>query len=254
VTVRGYANPRDENLAARDEFRTAIARDPNYALAHAGLAWALWVDYAENNFLDSRQREEAFELTDRSLALQENWLGHVVRSKRFLAPEAWGIGYKPDDHDAAVAELRKAVALEPNNADALVELADALAFAGDPAEAAELVRKAKRLNPNFPRWYYHRLAGIVSYLNASYEDAVRELSAWHASEEVPVESVFWLAPALAQHGEVSEARAMLADLAARQNQKFYLQYFERLYPFKRDEDRARFIDGLRKAGVPDAND
>ena len=228
--------------------------DPEYALAHAGLAWALWIDLVDYVIRDKYQLEEAFSLADRSLALKENWLGYVVQSKRYLVPDAWGISYKPTDHDAAVAALRRAVAIAPGNPNALAELAQVLAFAGELGEAAELIRRAKRLNPAFPRWYYHRIDGIISYLDGRYADAELVATAWRASETLPEESEWWLAAAKAQRGHEVEARSMLEDQFTRRDQTKYLQYFEGLYPFKRDEDRTRFIDGLRKAGAPDANE
>lgn len=59
-----------------------------------------------------------------------------------------------------------------------------------------------------------------------------------------------LLAALGHLGEKEEASRILRELLRREPE-FSVQGFARRYPFRRKEDRERYIDGLRKAGVPE---
>ncbi len=234
---------------AREEFQQAIDMDPGFSLAYAGLAWAYWNDYAYLNPLDSSLRSRAFELAERSLALSDNSLARRVRAKQFFAPEIFGYyaTWRPDDPTQAISELRRGIALEPNNADALAELAYTLVFAGQPEEATRLMSKAVRLNPNFPPWY-HRPAGMAHYLSGDYGRAVSEFESWHEVESLTHESVGWLAAALAQAGDVAAGRELVEKLPSWSN-PIGQQTFANVYRFTREEDRMHLMEGLEKSGL-----
>lgn len=253
-----YLNARDYGdsvaiVKAREAFQQAVDLDPDFAQAYAGLGWVNWNDHIFVNQLDYGLRRRAFDLANKSLELADNSLARRLRAKQFFAPESVGHfaaarGKKPTD---AVSELRKSVALEPNNADGLAELAYTLVFAGQPEEASVLVRKAMRLNPNFPAWY-HRPAGIAHYLSGDYSRAVSEFKAWHDSEALPMQSIPWLAAAYAQAGEIPSSRNVIKKFAKRYSDRISQQYVANWYVFVREEDRKRFMDGLGKAGIRDA--
>jgi Flp pilus assembly protein TadD len=157
----------------------------------------------------------------------------------------WGLS---DDYAAAMAEGRKAVALEPSNADAMAELAYILAFSGESEEASELIRGAKRLNPNFPVWY-HRVAGVANFLNGDYAKAVSDLKKSDEDDPVAV-SRFWLASAWGHLGKLEDAKTALQSLMgeSRGSSQFAIA---RMVPLKRPRDMKRFLEGLDKAGVPE---
>jgi tetratricopeptide (TPR) repeat protein len=156
------------------------------------------------------------------------------------------------DIDLAISKMRKAVALEPNNADGLAELAYYLAFAGESDESIALINRAKRLNPNFPAWY-HRPSGIANLTKRDYGAAIEELIGWYESETLPFRSAIMLMSAHALAGDVPEARETLRNLRSSlpTTEHYSVQSFGELFPFKRQEDLLLFEDGLRKAGVAD---
>ncbi len=150
-----------------------------------------------------------------------------------------------------MTELRKAVSLEPNNADSLAELAYYLVFAGNPVEAATLIRDAKRLNPNFPNWY-HRPAGIAEYLAGRFEAATEEFRAWFENDVIPFHSALWLAAAQAQTGNNPEAKAALQSALIGSRKYTTTSAVASYIPFKNQEHLDSLLNGLRKAGLPDA--
>ena len=182
----------DETKKARNAFEKAVALDPKFGAARAGLAWTLWfqAEFAhEINMSRPDQKKKAIEIADMSLDLSDNPLAHRLLARQYLdLAMIAGVGppsfSRVPRYDEAVTELRKAVALEPNNADSLAELANYLNFAGNPDEAATLIRDAKRLNPNFPIWY-HRPAGIAAYLSGRYEAAAEEFRPWFENDVIP---------------------------------------------------------------------
>ena len=244
-----------DTTQAKPEFERAIELDPNYALPYAGLGWVYWNRFGAAK--DPALKQSALELAEKSLALAENPLALRLQAKQHISPDfvarnSWFSG----QHDQAVALIRQALALAPNDADTMADLAYTLVFAGEAQEASQLMHQAIRLNPNFPAWY-HRPAGIAHYFNGQYAQAVREFKAWYESEPVKSISLPWLAAAYAQAGELDEARQVTEEAFLYLGSTYYpktIQAVRYYYPFKREADIDQLTDGLRKADWPDADD
>ena len=75
-------------------------------------------------------------------------------------------------YEPAVAAVERAIALDPNDADSYVTLANVFNIFGErTAEAIELIKKAIRLNPRYPFWYSFQLGRAYS-LVGRYEEAI----------------------------------------------------------------------------------
>lgn len=72
-------------------------------------------------------------------------------------------------HDLAIAEGLKAVALDPNDADSYSMLSQTLNFAGKPEEAIGFAEKAMRLNPHYPAAYINSLGWAYALLGRDEE-------------------------------------------------------------------------------------
>ena len=92
--------------------------------------------------------------------------------------------------------------LDPNHADAWAMRSDLMTLNGQPTEAIEQVRRALRLNPHPPGWYYWML-GQAQYALRDYESAVQTL---RRPETYRTTSRRMLAASLAQLGRLEEAR------------------------------------------------
>ena len=118
-----------------------------------------------------------------------------------------------EDLPQAEAQFDEALHLSPNSADLLSIYADWGYHFGKPQAAVEAAERAMRLNPNTPTWAYSNFAR--AYFSAGrYADAVR------MSDRLPPETYLrndWVyrAAALGGLGRTDEARAAVAETLAR---------------------------------------
>jgi adenylate cyclase len=73
-------------------------------------------------------------------------------------------------YDKAIAEAERAIALDPNGADAHVALGYALRIAGRPEEAIVCIKKAIRSNPIAPGHYFHQLGCACRMVGRQYHN------------------------------------------------------------------------------------
>jgi DNA-binding winged helix-turn-helix (wHTH) protein/TolB-like protein/Tfp pilus assembly protein PilF len=146
-----------------DYFQQAIETDPNYALAHAGLAdaYAQLGSYGLIQMKDSYPRARA-ELT-RALEIDEK-LGEAHASLGFILMNYYW------DWPEAEKRFRRAVALTPNYAMAHNWYSQHLAFLGRSDEAIYEAGRAQEIDP-LSLWTNSNI-GFVSYLARHYDDAI----------------------------------------------------------------------------------
>jgi len=119
--------------------REAIARDPRFALAYAGLADA----YMAGFYYMNRSLEDTAALVEpqvtKAIALDPS-LGAGYQARAVLRTEQSRL-------DEAIADLERAVELEPNDAEALVRLGAAHEYRAEPREAIKAFDQAAQLDP-----------------------------------------------------------------------------------------------------------
>ncbi|TIX70001.1 MAG: adenylate cyclase, partial [Mesorhizobium sp.] len=141
----------------------AVSLDPDYAEAYRWLAmnhWMQWVHWGEPI---EPNRSVALELARKAVAIDPNDAGCHWVLGNLLAYER--------RFDEADAEFAKAFELDPNEADAWATISDIEVLAGQIEVSLEHIRKAFRLNPYPPSWYYLTL-GQAQYAAREYEAAV----------------------------------------------------------------------------------
>jgi TolB-like protein/class 3 adenylate cyclase/Tfp pilus assembly protein PilF len=238
--VRGRAlvnQSLESNKAARPLLMKSIELDPGFADAHAWLAMSYlggWVWWGEATVSG---RSLALAGAQRAVSLDpDNTSAHAILGVVLI------YGGK---RDAGAAELATALRIDPNNADAWMFLADETVYEGRGIEAIDHARRAFRLNPHPPGWYYWYL-GFTEYSMGRYEDALEtlrhEASHWSESRRIA-------AACLAQLGRMDEAKAEAAHFLAT-HPDFTIRHWATTQPFQNDADRQRFVDGYLKAGLP----
>ena len=237
---RLYGRDVHRHGSAIELYRKAIALDPEFAEAHAGIArsaFAVWRFDSDQVMSGPVARKLAYESAGKALELDpENPAAYGVLAR---------LQVTDGRHELAVESARKAVSFAPNNAAAHETLAVVLVYAGRHTEALAAMETALRLDPK-PSPGSHGTMGWVLFFNGRSAEAIghlektREVLPWH--EE--------LAMTYGDLGRTSDAKADVEGLLER-TPFANLGYYRTLNAhFKREEDLERLIEGLARAGVP----
>ena len=141
---KAYANTRPPNWAEEGEaaFRRAIAEDPDYALAHAGLAVALHIGSGEGDRLERKQR-----------AIDRAAHAYALDPGQSMVQAVMGLVLLDGDESAvaeAVGYLQTAIELDPSDSNAYNWLASALHQLGRRDEAERVREQGLAVDPFNP--------------------------------------------------------------------------------------------------------
>ncbi|MEW6269135.1 MAG: hypothetical protein AB1689_07530 [Thermodesulfobacteriota bacterium] len=249
-----HRGTRDDDELARGFFERALAIDPTYARAHAGLSLSHFNEWSCQMWQVWDEKERlAFEHATRAAALDDSD-AHVqmVLGRVHLYRRAF---------DEAARLTDRALALNPNDAEVLVHAALVRTYLGDPASGLELARKAMRLHPRHPDWYVPCVA-LPLFALRRYDEA-RD-TAMRAPRAL-VDSSAYLAASAALAGDRTVAARYLEVFLAELRDKVLfcrdpepgepLRWLALVNPFRRGEDLEALARGLQMAGLapdPDA--
>jgi adenylate cyclase len=230
---------KEDNARSREMFERAIELDPGYARAITKNAWTYLQEYW-NGWTDAPDEllDKAMEQARRAIDVDPNepWAHYALASVYLMQKR----------HDLAISEFRRAYELSPNDATIINEYGWGLTWAGRADEGIPLMQEAMRLNPYYPEWYLTSLADGY-FVARRYDEMIATLekvsqpwSAFHRR----------LVVGYALLGRMEEARAALAKYRELEPQAS-IELLAKALPFKRRDDLERFLDGLRKAGLPE---
>ena len=181
-------------------FEKAIARDPRYARAYAGLADSYSVIRAYNLAPPSESIRHARAAALKALELDEG-LAEAHTSLGLIAQiYDW-------DWQAAQQQYRRAIQLDPNYATAPHWYAELLAYRGRFDEAFARIERARQLDPLSLIIATDR--GEILYLSRDYDRAIAQVRGVLEMEPNFLQAHYILAFSLVQKGLFAEA---LADL------------------------------------------
>ncbi|WP_254027087.1 adenylate/guanylate cyclase domain-containing protein [Mesorhizobium ventifaucium] len=232
-----FAYTKQGNQAARSLCERAISRDPEYARAYAALSrthiydWRyLWSDSPSDSF------DKALEAAKTAVRLDE---GDARGYAELGFVHLWS-----KEIEVAVDLYRRALLLNPNSADIMAELADALGYAGRLEEAESLIKSAMRLNPYYPDWYLWYLADIY-YGMRRFRDVISSIAKMRDRRE----GYRLLAAAHAMLGEEEQARLFAGQVLLRQP-NFSVTRWVEIQPEADTVSSQLLAEGLLKAGLP----
>ena len=239
----------DDFAKAIPYLEKAIRLDPNYARAHGVLASIYW-KIGANGW--APRMEMSYGYTRKKVAY------HLQEAMKNPTPLAYAVSSRllnsQGRSDEALAETKRAVALDPNDATGYAALAREYIRIGSPAESLEATKKAMRLDPrgDIRGTYSYRLGESYFHLDRFEESAAafKKYSEFRPGDEW---GFLGLATAYGQLGRKQEARSALERFNNAEAKKR-----KRHYPLSRvdgwsvrDETiRERYREGLSKAGVP----
>ncbi len=240
---------REDNERARALLTTMLANDPDDAEAWASLGLTYWLEVQHLSWGGGRREmAQASEMVERAVALGGDARAHrLLAEMRLLAP--FPEMRSPVD---ALANARAAVTIDPENPDNLAVLAHVMALTGRDAEAVRTIERAMGLNPTPPDWYRH-VAGLSYLIAGEPARAAEEFGPLHGAGTF-TGTRWWpgwlLAASLAQSGRTDEAAAIIDAASGRRPERSIAAVAQSLDGWTDRASLDRFLDGLRRAGLP----
>jgi TolB-like protein len=247
--LRGLASARrwtkDANSEALQLFCKAIELDPRLACAYGMAAWC-YVQRKARGWMIERVPESA-EAT--RLARKAVHLGGDDAVA--LCMGGYALAFVANEFDDAAAFMDRALAVNPNLAQAWMLSSWLRVWRGEPDLALDHVAQAMRLSPVDPSLYgmlgaaayAHFLAGRYDTASSYAEKAMRDRPTFLLAI-----CSFVASGSLA--GQPEQAQRGLAQ-ALECSPDLRVSNLTDLTPFRRAEDLAAFAEGLRKAGLPE---
>lgn len=233
---------RRQNAEAQAYLHRAIAMEPSYARAHALLSWAVW--WAAMCLW-----------TPDTLAGYQQAARHAQDALSFDPSEPWarmvsGLGLSTaGQHERALVELRTALSLNPSFALGHTALGWALLRAGRFDEAIAETGWALRMSPlDSFSGFYTTTHGLALLAAQRFEEALPFLRASISGITDYTGPYNTLISCCGHLGLVDEARELIA-IRSRMGPPLHLSWVRQaLEKFAHCDV---FVEGLRKAGVPE---
>ena len=226
-----------EFAKAKEMFEKAIELDPDSPHAYLGLAaFHLRMIFRGATDSPASSLNQASELTRKALTLA----GPSSASHRILA----FVCLRKRQFGQAKSHYERALAHNPNDAHLLADVASNSSYFGRAEEAIEMLRKAIRLNPNHPDRYSTGLA-FTHFTARQYDEALQALEKTSGSYSRILHLVTY-----AQAGRLEEAKSAAREYLET-NPDFSIQRFAELEPYEDPADLEHYVEGLRKAGLPE---
>ena len=235
---------KQTNADAQAMLERATELDPKFAMAFAWLATTHLVDYA-NQWSESPERSKRMhsELAHQAVSLDDqDSFAHVQLGMAYL----W-----KGEHEMAIAEGEKAIALDPNFAHARFDLAWFLHYAGRQKETLDVLDEAARLDPHFPDVVL-QLRALAYFQLGRYEDAVATLKRRLTRNPNSDAAHVLLAACYGHLHRFEEAQAEWRE-ALRVNPDYSLEHRRKVLPYKNSGDFERVVEGLREANIDTVN-
>ncbi len=217
----------------------ALEMCPENPALYTLMAWVNYLEYWMGLGKSPRESiEKGMEMVQKALAMDDSSPAAHARLSLFCTIKG--------EHERAIAEGERAVALMPGGVSMLSNYAMSLYYGGRPEEAIPVFQKAIRLNP-FDSSNYHNL-GHAYRVTGRFEEAVSEYK--KALQRAP-DNFFahlGLTATYSMMGREQEARAEAAEVL-RLNPKFSVDSYAKRLTFKDQSVTDKFSDALRKAGL-----
>jgi tetratricopeptide (TPR) repeat protein len=236
---------REANEEALRLFYKGIELDPDFASAYGMAAWCyVWRKINAWTTDPAREIAETRRLAERAAELGRD-------DAVALSFAGWALAYIVGDLKAAVVLIDRALVLNPNLAAAWTASGWARAFLGKTDTAIEHLARAMRINPLDPLIFSMQGPTALAHLLAGRYDAACYWSE-KAVQEQPnfLAGLRMVAISYAFAERLEEAREAIARARQLDPELRISNLKDRIGPF-RPEDLAKYVEGLRKAGLPE---
>ena len=230
-----------DNKQAQKYFNQAIDIDNTYALAYAWLGYThtsdIFYGWSKNPIESFGHAERCAE---KALSLSDSCdHSHVLLAWTYMVKR---------QHNEAIKEAERAIELNPNGADAHASSAFIHCFADNAKVAIDMVKAAFRLNP-VPNQYYYTVLGIAYRLEERYREAIEIAKKCLIGTPDNLQALLILAACYSSLDKIEEADKTSKQIL-RVNPNFLTENYVMTLPYKNQDVANRYIDVLRKAGLP----
>jgi len=233
----------DHLYEARRLLQRSLGVDASYARSYALLTQtylAAWYNRMDGDFLNPGALDEAHKFARKAVEIDPK-LPEAQASLGFAL-------FARHELDASIAAFERAAALNPNYVDWYFGLA--LARAGDPRRAIEMINRYMRLDPLHAP-FASGLLGHAHYMLKEYAQALSLLRDCVSQSPNMRFGHTWLAATCGQMGRFEEARRAVAEVMRIEPNYTISGITRPTIAFKNAEDDQHYFDGLRKGGLPE---
>ncbi|MDA9981618.1 adenylate/guanylate cyclase domain-containing protein [Gammaproteobacteria bacterium] len=230
-----YRYTRSTNLESRDLYTTALESSPDCGRALTGIARTLnldyfyrWADDLRSTLDSSAQyvRRASAAGDNDAMALSQVGFVHLYRK----------------EHERAIESYQAALNLNPQDADVIADIANALLYTGRAEDSIKQIKSAMRHNPFYPDEYLIRL-GRAYYQVGRYDDAIIAGSGVYN----PATACQLLAASYARANQISKAH-FFADMMFELDPGFSLENQYSNTPYRSTDQVDHIVKGLQLAG------
>jgi tetratricopeptide (TPR) repeat protein len=243
--VHFYKFAAEDNREAQQLLRRAASLDPKLAQAFAFLSYAIVLSmlYFDAK-ADDESLNEAESLAKKGVELDDqDALIRFIHGRVLLARQAYG---------DALAELETALELNPSLPAVYCGLGDTLAYEGRYGQAIPHFERAINLSPYDPqRWAFYSYGALAQIFAGDFDRAF----GW-AQKAIRIPNChYWpfahRVAALGHMQREEELRIAVAELLRRKPGFSCGFARKRLFYVKNPLQLNRYVEGLRKAGIPE---
>ena len=233
---------RETLLRCRSLYQQASNADPGNATACSGLALTYLVEWMSGwGKSPAETLDRAFPLLRRAARIDP--LDSVVQ-RRLAVMHLFKREFSlAEDH------FQRALALNPNDTDAMAFRGLSLVYQGKPEKALAELDEATARNPFHPT-YFHWFKGLALYMCREYQPGISEVN--------KAVGLFPGFPAPRRHlaacyGQLGDRTAAAQECGRilQLEPGFSVSGIRGTLPFAKEEDLEHYCDGLRRAGLPE---
>jgi adenylate cyclase len=225
--------------------RRALAIDPSYAPAAALIGWCRALQRVQGwGALSDEDIGDACRLARQALEAERDDAETIWQA-------AWTLFFLAGEAALAAAALDRALALNPNAANAWSARGFIHAVRNQPEAAIEAIERARRLSPFDPLAFLYASNIAAAHLaSRRFEQAIEWADRALHDQPRHVPAMRAKIVALAHLGHLDEARAELSRVLAI-DPKLTIAGFRAYVHFAAPEVLELFVTGLRLAGLPE---
>jgi adenylate cyclase len=247
--LRGLASMNkltpEDTAEGLHQFRMAIERDPNYGRAYACASWCYRRHVQVNGMtLSEEDRDESIRLANAALKADDTdpyvlWQAGVT------------VGLLENDLDTATALVDRSLAINPNAVRAWAASGLLRNILADTNTAIEHAERAMRLSPlDTAMWVLYGILAIAHMQEQRYEDAASWARKSIRQHRYNLPAYHVMAASYSHRDRLNEAKETIQQLLEL-DPELTISRLQEIYPVASYKNLDSFLDGLRRAGLPE---